>query len=166
MATSKAYHHGDLKRALVEKCLTYVEKHGAAAVSLREIATLAKVSHGAPYRHFDDREELLAAVASEGFALLAKQIEDAMRSGRGRSKLRAIGGAYLRFAMQRPNLHRHMFAQKAGPDAGRAFAMLLRAAEDRKEAVRAWSLVHGLSILVRDGLIAKDEPAVQEFLAH
>src|SRR5215470_2775019 len=71
------YHHGDLRRALLEASLALVEESGIGALSLREVARKAGVSHNAPYHHFKDRGSLLAALAEEGFAELAREMAEA-----------------------------------------------------------------------------------------
>src|SRR6266850_4711197 len=101
MSTSSAYHHGDLRAALLQTAGKVLEKEGLGELSLRELARRAGVSHNAPYRHFPDRDSLLAALAAEGFALL----ENEMR-GLG---ARAMGEVYIRFALQHPQRFRLMF---------------------------------------------------------
>src|ERR1700743_681205 len=68
------YHHGNLKKTLLDAALALIAKHGPRAFTLREVARQAEVSHNAPYRHFHDKEELLAAVAAEGFERLAESM--------------------------------------------------------------------------------------------
>src|SRR5215470_4643684 len=71
---ARKYHHGDLRRALVDAALAIVERAGPGALSLRELARRAGVSHAAPYRHFESREALLAALATEGFLGLGAEM--------------------------------------------------------------------------------------------
>jgi AcrR family transcriptional regulator len=106
----RAYHHKDLKNALINAALAVVERDGPEAVSLRELAAQAGVSRAAPYRHFADRDALLAAVAARGFEDLCAVYTAALTgSGTGRQRLRAALVAYLDFARHRHGLHALMF---------------------------------------------------------
>jgi AcrR family transcriptional regulator len=99
------YHHGDLRRALIEAALTLVEEGGVEAVSVREAARRAGVSAGAPFRHFDSRTALLAAVAQEAQRRFRAEIGTAMAAVPADDPLarfRALGIAYLRWAMRNP----------------------------------------------------------------
>ena len=105
-----AYHHGDLKSALITAALAAVEQGGPDAVSLRDLAQSLGVSRAAPYRHFADRDALLAAVAARGFEDLAVVYETALAGpGDGRERLRQGLINYLAFAERRPGLHALMF---------------------------------------------------------
>jgi AcrR family transcriptional regulator len=152
-----AYHHGDLRASLIAAATELLDREGISGVSLREAARRAGVSHAAPYRHFADRDALLAAVAARGFARLG----EVMREAGPRGSL-ALGEAYVRFALERPNLYRLMFGgvlRIAGHDELREHALrtyegLVRAFSaaggGRREdmAAAAWSLVHGLAGLL------------------
>jgi AcrR family transcriptional regulator len=108
--TKSAYHHGNLAPALVEAAFKLVEQGGAEAVSLRDLAQSLGVSRAAPYRHFPDRDALLATVAARGFEDLIALYELALASaGDGRARLRASGRAFYDFATKRPGLYRLMF---------------------------------------------------------
>src|SRR5262245_58396976 len=142
------YHHGDLRAALVRSASKLLEKRGISALSLREAARRAGVSHNAPYRHFPDRESLLAAIAEEGFAALAERL----RGLAGREKAEA----YVRFALENPQRFRLM--SRGGAAATAAYEDLVRALSEQAEprqarvvAAAAWSLAHGLSHLLLDG---------------
>jgi AcrR family transcriptional regulator len=105
-----AYHHGDLKSALIAAALVAVERGGPDVVSLRDLAQSLGVSRAAPYRHFADRDSLLAAVAAKGFEELAVVYETALAGpGDGRQRLRQGLVNYLAFAARRPGLHALMF---------------------------------------------------------
>src|SRR3954469_19839227 len=155
------YHHGDLPAALLRAAGRTLEKQGIGALSLREAARRAGVSHNAPYRHFPDREALLAALAAEGFAMLGERL----RGQPGRQ----MGEAYVRFALERPQRFRLMFGgllpvakyPELRSAAHGAHQALLEAFKDlpRPElaAAAAWSLVHGLSHLLLDGQFADTE---------
>ena len=164
------YHHGNLRAALLRAAGKRLEKQGIGALSLREAARRAGVSHNAPYRHFTRREALLAALAAEGFEILGKEM-------RGRSG-RRMGEAYVRFALRHPQRFRLMFgghiALEKYPQlraaASSAFDQLQAAfsgysVEPRVAAAAAWSLVHGLSHLILDGHFAqRDEEFVKRVL--
>src|SRR3954468_24870935 len=146
------YHHGDLPAALLRAAGRTLEKRGIGALSLRELARRAGVSHNAPYRHFPDRQALLAALAAEGFAVLG----DALAHTSGR----AMGEAYVRFALEHPQRFRLMFGGHLAfsrhgalaEAAGRPHQALVEAfraqpaiADPQLAAAAAWSLVHGLA---------------------
>ena len=100
-----AYHHGDLKSALISAALAAVEQNGPDAVSLRDLAQSLGVSRAAPYRHFADRDALLAAVAAKGFEELCVVYETALAGpGDGRQRMRQSLVDYLEFARRRPGL--------------------------------------------------------------
>jgi AcrR family transcriptional regulator len=127
--TKSAYHHGNLAEVLVEATLKLIEQDGTEAVSLRDLAQSLGVSRAAPYRHFADRDALLATVAVRGFEDLIALYEAALaRPGDGRDRLRAAGRAFYDFATQRPGLYQLMFESdflnRASPP-----AMLLAPAE-------------------------------------
>lgn len=158
MWSVSTYHHGDLRTALLQAAGDLLEEQGVSALSLREAARRAGVSHNAPYRHFPDREALLAALATEGFRSLGESLK-----GRGG---REMGEAYVRFALAHPNRFRLMFgglveggkhpglrsAASATYDAlVAAFREQRDIADPEMAAAAAWSLVHGLAQLLLDG---------------
>ncbi|HEV2461595.1 MAG TPA: TetR/AcrR family transcriptional regulator, partial [Ktedonobacterales bacterium] len=167
----KPYHHGDLRAALIRAGLAILAEEGIQALSLRAAARRAGVSHAAPYRHFADKEALLAAIAEEGFNMFAAEVEAARARypGSPREQLEETAWAYVRFALAHPDHLRVMFGgsirdPQAYPglrEAGsRAFAVLvdiIRAGQDagtmiageaRLLAFVAWTQVHGLSLLL------------------
>lgn len=128
------YHHGDLRRALLDAAEAMLERGGQAALSLREVARAAGVSHNAPYRHFADREALLAALAAGGFARLAGALADAATAAEEGGRLRAAGHAYLRFA----RVHRALYLLMFGPEIRKpAHPALAEAAGAAMAALRA-----------------------------
>jgi AcrR family transcriptional regulator len=167
------YHHGDLRRALVEATSRLVEQYGQEGFTLRAAARLAGVSDGAPYHHFADRDALLAAVAEHGFRSLCDELRESADRERGdaRRKSLAVGVTYVLFAARNPAKFRLMF----GPlvQAKSRYPDLAAAAEETYELVRAglvpvadervarvagrnvmfgrWAMVHGLSLLAIDG---------------
>ncbi len=169
---SAPYHHGDLRQALVETGAKLVETEGVAALKLRAVARKAGVSHMAPYNHFADRAELVAAVAAEGFRRLRDTMEERMAGfpGRPARQLQEAGVAYVGFAAGSPELFRLMFSPEladktAYPElqeaARRTFAVLAdvvaRTGGARDSAptpsivpLVAWSFVHGLAVLLLD----------------
>lgn len=159
-APDRAYHHGDLRDALVSAALAQLEAEGETALSLRAAARACGVSAMAPYRHFADKEALLEAVAARGFEDLADRLEAADAApSEGVEALGAQGAAYVAFACARPALFRLMFMTAAPkPDGTRAYRILearvaalphpAMPAEDLTLA--AWSLVHGLAALILD----------------
>src|SRR5947207_2956113 len=102
MATSRrkkaAYHHGDLRAALLRAAGLLLEDEGVAGVLLREVARRAGVSHNAPYRHFAERDALLAALAAEGYERLGKELQS--KAGK------EMGQAYVSFALAHPQRFR------------------------------------------------------------
>src|SRR5688572_33107199 len=101
MSTSAAYHHGDLRAVLLRTAGEMLEKEGLGALSLREVARRSGVSHNAPYRHFPDRDSLLAALAAEGF----REFGDAL----AKRPRQEMGEAYVEFALEHPQRFRLMF---------------------------------------------------------
>jgi AcrR family transcriptional regulator len=175
----RAYHHGDLRVALVRAAGALLDESGPAGLTLRAAARRAGVSHAAPYRHFASREALLMEVALEGFARLRTALHDAAAGGG-----RAVAQAYVRFALSQPQRFRLMFA--AGPasiDGARwrdamqemvrafapAFSGFAPAQETQRAAAAAWALVHGLAQLTLDeriGPSASDPEARHRFVAE
>src|SRR5688572_2987442 len=101
MWSVSTYHHGDLRSTLLRAADEIFEKEGLAALSLREAARRAGVSHNAPYRHFPDRDSLLAALAAEGFALLGGELAKRPEG--------EMGIGYVQFALAHPQRFRLMF---------------------------------------------------------
>ena len=181
----RPYHHGDLRQALVSSALEILSEAGVGGLSLRAAARRARVSAMAPYRHFADKEALLAAVAEYGFRELAARLTTATAAAADpRAGLAALGVAYVLFARQRPNLFKLMFGpmieQKSGhPDldeaGGACFNALRQAVAAAKffagdsdagdVALACWSLVHGLSALIVDGRLTEHDCGPAEAVA-
>jgi AcrR family transcriptional regulator len=146
-----SYHHGDLRRALLESAVVAIAESGIGALSLRDLARRAGVSHAAPTHHFGDRTGLLTAVAAQGWELLAEAIA-------GKDFAEA-GVAYVVFAVGHP-AH---FAVMRNADLLRADDPELRKAKERANAIlreggpdrsrrlAGWAMVHGLAALVLEG---------------
>lgn len=175
----ESYHHGDLRRALLAVGLARVRSAGMHSFSLREAARDVGVTSGAVYKHFVDREALLAGVAATGFSMLAQQTLDATTQLRGKARLLATGLAYVDFASAEPNLFRLMFSHpgparaegspRAGPPLSSADGAAPRAFDQLRDAVAdargidsaavddeilalAWSVAHGAACLISDGV--------------
>src|SRR4051812_20610397 len=166
------YHHGDLRRALLQAAVRTIQKQGIHALTLRAVGDDLGVSRTALYRHFADKSALLAAVAGEGFRLLRLELESAWDGGKDQAAFQAMGEAYVRFAREHPSHYRVMFGSgfdrsatnpellEEGPA---AFQILVGALveQQQKGLVRAddpltqarfvWSLVHGIAMLTLDG---------------
>ena len=165
--SAKPYHHGNLRDSLLDAAAQLLAQNGAQALTLREVAKAAGVSHAAPYHHFPSREHLLAAVAAQAFAGLAAAMAAADADG-ARSqgvRLMDICEVYVEFARARPAQFRLMFgpllAQKSRyPElkqaAEAAFNVLVMAAtafdaeRGPELALTGWSLAHGLANLAID----------------
>jgi len=162
------YHHGNLGPALIAAARELLDADGPGAVSLREAARRVGVSATATYRHFQDKDHLLAAVAAEGFGEFTDKLGAVEQETRGFS---SMGVAYVEFAVAHPGLFRLMFGPllrqrdlypELGAAADSAFAVLLAGARryvgargDDVESVAyaAWSFSHGLARLVLDDVI-------------
>ncbi len=185
-----AYHHGALRDALVDAAVEVVATSGIEAVSLRELARRVGVSSGAPYRHFADKDAVLAAVARRGFERFDRALARVSKQYAPAPALEAVqrlGVAYVRFAAKHPNLFRLIFgpaAPRVGVDAAldearrRAGAHLPRAlgrlqaegvathTSTRELTELAWALVHGVAMLHLDGLVGGGGVASAERLAE
>ena len=175
LEVDRAYHHGDLRRALIESALAIVaEQDGSRTLTLREVARHAGVSHAAPYRHFRDKRALLTAVADEGFRMLRRTILEARRRAGDDPKARfvATGLAYLDFIRMNEAHALVMF----GPDVAKGDDLPLqleanetfqvmkatitdcRGEHEPVEAQRrlgtiVWALAHGIALLSTNGQI-------------
>ncbi|RGE21419.1 TetR/AcrR family transcriptional regulator [Leucobacter sp. wl10] len=115
MTSSRPYHHGNLRQAVLDEAATVVRDRGAAELSLREVAATIGVTHAAPRRYFPGRQELLDALAAEGFARLGNRLRDAVDvSPDYPTQVQAVATAYLDFATSEANLVELMFANKHG----------------------------------------------------
>src|SRR5215467_8023087 len=110
MARHKPYHHGNLREALLEAAIRLIAEVGPTAFTLREVARRAGVSHNAPYRHFQDKDDLMAAVAAQGFQeLTAAMLEAAGQRSDVREQLKQAGLGYVTFALRCPEHFTVMF---------------------------------------------------------
>jgi AcrR family transcriptional regulator len=158
---ARPYHHGDLRRALLDAAVQAILEVGPAAVSLRDLARRTGVSHAAPAHHFGDKAGLLTAVATDGFRRLAATLRDTYQAT---GSFLEVGVAYVGFAvthqahfevMFRPELYHPDDPELVGARDGARALLYPPAAEaanrpdgdDVRAAVAAWSLVHGLATL-------------------
>jgi AcrR family transcriptional regulator len=176
--SSRGYHHGNLKEALIRAALELIAQKGPAGFTFAEAARWAGVSPAAPYRHFRDREELVADVARRGFDEFEKALAAAWDGGRPEPSgaFDRLGKAYLAFAKREPAYYSAMFeagipldSQPDLKDAGdRAFAVLRQATEQLVAtmpagsrppvlmmALHIWSLAHGIASLFGRGDAAR-----------
>jgi AcrR family transcriptional regulator len=185
--TDRPYHHGNLRRALLDEALETIRAEGVNGVTLREIGARLGVSRTALYRHFADKGALLMAVAIEGFRMLRQQLVAAWEEGgRGQEAFQAMGVAYMRFAVTNPSHYRVMFGIFVDPEnceaelaaeAAGAFQALVDAlaALQRDALVRAddtalmarfvWSVVHGVAMLAIDGQL-REPGSVEELMRY
>ena len=170
----RGYHHGNLKEALVRAALELIAKNGPAGFTFADAARSAGVSPAAPYRHFRDRDELMAAVALRGFNLFENSLAHAWNDGRPKSLIafESVGRAYLKFARANPAFYSAMFEAAIPLERNtelrqaseRAFAVLRTASESfiatlppgsRPPALmmglHVWALLHGLASLFGRG---------------
>jgi AcrR family transcriptional regulator len=186
---ARPYHHGTLRPALIAEAVHLLTEGNPAALSLRELARRLGVSPAAPYRHFADKDALLAAVAQEGFERLGAELggaatvhpDDPLR------QLADIGWAYVQFALRQPQYFQVMFGRAATPQtryprllaAGQsAFGILQRVIEGGQQAGRvargdphelaiaAWSQVHGLATLLLEGQLPLEDDTDREALVR
>ncbi|MEA4811597.1 MAG: TetR/AcrR family transcriptional regulator [Anaerolineaceae bacterium] len=173
----KTYHHGDLKNALVTAGEEILNEGSVEALSLRQVAKRAGVSHSAPYAHFADREALFAAISAVGFEALYTRLNETLQAFQGdpAKALVEIALTYINFALERPMRFQLMFSgivkdENKYPDlviaTHRTFALienqaiaaqdigLLRKGESDILALSLWSLVHGFVCLYMEGQIS------------
>ena len=142
-AGERPYHHGDLHRAIVNAALEVLSETQSTEFSLRELSRRAGVTHNAPYKHFADKRELLAAVSGAGFELLAKRMTDVTATlSNPRQRLSAIARAYVRHGVENPALYRLMFGgYLTGQDESRP--AVERAAGEKTKALLEEAIIEG-----------------------
>ena len=165
-----AYHHGDIREALVRAALREAERGGPESISLKALARQLGVSQPAPYRHFADRDALLAAVTAEAFRQFNTVLRESMRRPSKRSKLSRIARATLDFGLRRNGVYRLMFASRTMAAASKGselhqaaietFALVLEALEApavgllrERYALQVWAALHGVVMLAEQGLL-------------
>jgi AcrR family transcriptional regulator len=170
------YHHGNLKNALIEAALAQIANHGARALSLRELSRSIGVSHASTYRHFPNKESVLATIAEQGFEKLTHAMEAAARpyAGDPLEMLQATGVAYVGFGVTHPHHLQVMFGDLVThhenypallESSKKAYEVLvsvvregqrtgrIRAQNERLVTLAAWAQVHGLTMLIASGRI-------------
>ena len=183
------YHHGDLRRAMLQAAVRTIRTHGIDGLTLRGVGSALGVSRTALYRHFTDKAALLAAVAAEGFRRLRLDLEAAWNEGgRGRAGFEAMGVAYVRFAVAHPSHYRVMFGADIPKDGGDiredanpelaqegagSFQVLVDAITALQEqdlarrddphqmALFVWAAVHGVAMLAIDGRLGRETSAIE-----
>ncbi|KUJ80997.1 TetR/AcrR family transcriptional regulator [Ruegeria profundi] len=178
-ASKKAYHHGDLRAALIDATRQLVEEKGPDSFSVSDACRLAGVSTAAPYKHFKDKTEMLVAVVLEGMARHRENMLAALEGIPEGSpeRITAIGMEYVAFALNEPGIFRLKFGgftdrisdPRLDEGGQQSFEILLTevakclgeseiTAEVRRRGFLLWSFVHGLSFILRDhGLAEKGE---------
>lgn len=150
----RPYHHGDLHRAIVEAALAVLSESQSTEFSLRELARRAGVSHNAPYKHFADKRELLAAVSAVGFELLAKRMAEATKElDSPRERLAAMARAYVCGGVSNPALYRLMFGGYLADQDDR------RPVIERTAAYNMKALIVGA---ISDGALGRSIPSAAE----
>jgi AcrR family transcriptional regulator len=189
---SKRYHHGDLRNALIRAGQELLAQEGIASLDLRKVARAAGVSHAAPYRHFADKQALLAAIAEDGFYQLAEGMDAAIGQGSTPTavdQLDRLAHAYVRFALDHPAHMREMFSgltveRAAYPQlhaaAKQAFQRVVQVVERWQAqhqigpgapanlSMVVWTQIHGIAmLLIEDQLpgVKGDEQAVAGLIA-
>jgi AcrR family transcriptional regulator len=182
---SRAYHHGDLKAALVTHAIELLRAEGLEALTLRGVARAAGVSQAAPYRHFADKRELIGAVAEDGFRRLQASMIERMSGKEGRTGFKGVALAYIDFALQNPAEYRVMF----GPEVANTEdlpslrgtsrsvlgfvaqgieqlqqAGLIGPGNPMSMAVATWAMLHGLVMLWLDGAAQGVAPPLPELV--
>jgi AcrR family transcriptional regulator len=186
MNNKVAYHHGNLRQALMDAALISIGEHGANKLSLRALARQVGVSQAAPYRHFEDKVALLSALASDGFHRLTCDMKTAMGDIQSDpvGAFQRGGQTYVKFAQQNPETYRIMYSRRVGDfddeemenchheafqllektvDAGLSSGAF-KALDKDAIVLASWSMVHGYAQLVIDGIIElEDMPAELQF---
>ncbi len=173
-ATTRPYHHGSLRPALLKAAEEALDRGGVQALSLRELAREVGVSHAAPRRHFADKQALLDALAEDGYERLGRELDTALEQAGPElePRLKALARTYIRFATDHAPLLDLMYAGKHQPGAerlreaaDRAFEAPLRMVTEAAEkgdivaadALRAgmvtWSTFHGIAAMANNGML-------------
>ena len=164
------YHHGDLRDALIHAALREAEQGGPEAISIKALAKELGVSQPAPYRHFADREALLAAVTAEAFRQFSATLREAIAKPSKRSKLSRFAHATVDFGLRRNGIYRLMFASRTMACAPKdselhgaameAFGLLIEALEApavgflrERSALKVWAALHGVVMLAEQGML-------------
>ena len=173
----KQYHHGDLRNSLIQAGMEILAEEGGGALSLRKVASRAGVSHAAPYAHFTDRQDLIAAISTEGFRQLYERIKAVVEANPHdlANRLVEVAWAYVKFAMENSSLFKIMFSgileeENKYPEfvniSHETFFQLVRLVQECQQggllrpgpadvlALSLWSLVHGFVSLLLEKQIS------------
>ncbi|WP_221801315.1 TetR/AcrR family transcriptional regulator [Oceanobacter mangrovi] len=182
-----SYHHGNLRQALLDAAVRTLKNHSVEQLSLRALAREAGVSQTAPYRHFKDKHQLLAELATQGFDELTEALlADRQPEDNTAQAMSACGRGYLRFALNNPEKYRLMFGKgmhdrtlypELEASGMRAFGVLqewvtrgiendeLDASDPELTAYHVWACVHGLASLIMDGKShCSDQESVEQLV--
>lgn len=179
IAADRPYHHGDLRRAVIDTAMAMLHENRGWQFTLREISRRAGVSHAAPYKHFADKASLLTEMAHIGFDRLREALipDEAKPTGTLRDAFFGMARAYIGFATTNPGLYRLMFSADAGKPADvhldvRALAACepliellergqaegsLRQRGVRGQMAACWGQMHGLALLTLDGILLPEK---------
>jgi AcrR family transcriptional regulator len=189
---SKRYHHGDLRNALIRAGQALLAREGIAGLDMRKVARAAGVSHAAPYRHFADKQALLAAIAEDGFRQLAGRMDAAVQlaPASARDQLEQLARAYVWFALDQPAHMREMFSglameraaypelHAAAKAAFQRVVQVVATGQARREigpgdpadlSTVAWTQIHGVAMLLLEDQIPHvkgDEQAIDRLIAQ
>ncbi len=179
------YHHGNLREALIHAALHLLETKGVDGLSLRSLGKALGVTQAAPYSHFRDKDDLLAAIAETGFQRLALSMaEDATGAATTQERIERLMTSYIHFAQSNKALFQVMFGRELADmknfptlamTAGKSYSLISTALAKRASTavdtrfltVSIWSLCHGLTTLIVDGKIKLDQfgsSTVEEFV--
>ena len=174
LKAAKPYHHGDLRQQILDAARELLEENNIASLSLRAVAKKVGVSHSAPYRHFKDKESLLAGIAAQGFNELASELKEAVivHPENPAAQLQEAAHRYMKLAMKNPQCTQLMFGnilpchdgypelQSSGETAFNRLKIIIEAGQSKGVfksedvqlmALTAWSTIHGLSLLFISG---------------
>ena len=189
MVQRQGYHHGDLRQALISAAVELLSAEGINDLSLRQVARRVGVSHAAPYRHFEDKDALLAVVAEEGFRSFTQYLQTAVDAAPHDpvQQFLGCGQAYVRYARENPTHYRLMFSEfpfcenrfkTLNQVADSSFEVIVNViisgqkqglfcpGDPRTIALGAWTQVHGLSLLLLAGrLEVQDQEAIDSLTA-
>ncbi|MCK5787182.1 MAG: TetR/AcrR family transcriptional regulator [Candidatus Sabulitectum sp.] len=171
--SNKSYHHGNLREELIIEATGVLCEHGIDSITLRKLGKSLGVSKAASYRHFVNKAALLAAVAAEGFRKMRSSFEETSNDEDPQIALSVTMERYISFATRNPELYRLMFsreifslpvseelleaASKAYTGAKEILSSMNSSEKTTVTINTAWALVHGISLLINDNLLAVDK---------
>lgn len=185
LAKGEGYHHGDLRRSLMEEALKLLRETGPDGLSMRELARRLGVTYGAPHHHFAEKDELFAAIAEQAFAELIARVESRLMQPGAldpAQRLRTGARIYLEFARSERVRYQVMFLPQlrdrkrfaslhaTGGQALRLLALAFEAAgvprvSTHARAVACWSTLHGFASLSNEGFLEESGKALESLAA-